>query len=68
MHLSHENRETAAALEAISDVAREGIAAIARGDFTLVRGPEGSHALMTRLNERAAERAATKAAAKRANG
>lgn len=68
MHLSSEDREAAEALEAVSDVAQHGIAAIERGDFTLVRGREGTRTLMARLNERAAERAAAKSAAYRANG
>lgn len=68
MHLSDDDRETAETLEAVSTVALEGIAAIERGDSTLVRGRDGGHVLMARLNERAAERAAAKSAAFRANG
>jgi antitoxin ParD1/3/4 len=46
-------------LAAIEKVAEEGIAAIERGEYSLVSGPEGSRALLDRLNERAAERAST---------
>ncbi|MEI9986190.1 MAG: type II toxin-antitoxin system ParD family antitoxin [Aliidongia sp.] len=41
-------------LAAIEAVAEEGIAAIERGDYTLVSGPEGSRALLDRLNDRTA--------------
>lgn len=43
-----------AALAAIEAVAGEGAAAIERGDFVLVRTGEESHALLSRLNGRAA--------------
>lgn len=45
-----------ASLAVIERVAKEGIAAIERGDFTVVSGPEGSQALRERLNERVARR------------
>jgi antitoxin ParD1/3/4 len=45
-----------ASLAIIEKIAGEGIAAIERGDFTLISGPEGSQALLDRLNARAAER------------
>ena len=41
-------------LAAIEKVAEDGIAAIDDGDFRLVRGRDGSRALLDRLNERAA--------------
>jgi len=44
-------------LAAIEAVAREGIAAIERGDYTLVSGPEGSRALLERWNEPAVPKA-----------
>lgn len=43
----------------IERVAAEGIAAIERGDFTLVSGPDESQELLHRLNARAAGRTAT---------
>ena len=52
-----------ASLAVIEKIAMEGIAAIERGDFTLVSGPDGSRALLNRLNARAARR--TKASAPR---
>jgi antitoxin ParD1/3/4 len=39
-------------LAAIEKVAEEGLAAIERGDYTLVTGEEGSRALLDRLIER----------------
>lgn len=45
-----------ASLALIEKVAAEGIAAIERGDFTLVSGPDGSQKLLDRLNARAAGR------------
>lgn len=44
-------------LAVIEKVAEEGIAAIERGDFTLIDGADDSRALLDRLNERAASRA-----------
>lgn len=43
-----------ASLAMIEKIAEEGVAAIEGGDFTLVRGPDGSRALLERLNARAA--------------
>lgn len=43
-------------LAVIEKVAAEGIAAIDRGEFTLIRDRDGSQALLKRLNERAAHR------------
>jgi antitoxin ParD1/3/4 len=48
-----------ASLALIDKVAAEGIAAIERGDFTLVSGPDQSQKLLDRLNARAAGRTAT---------
>jgi antitoxin ParD1/3/4 len=45
-----------ASLAVVEKIAKEGIAAIERGDFTVVSGPEGSQALLERLNERAVRR------------
>jgi antitoxin ParD1/3/4 len=45
-----------ASLAVIEKVAEEGVAAIERGDFTVVSGRDGSRALLARLNERAALR------------
>jgi len=50
-----------AALQAIAD---EGMAAIARGEFTTVEGPQDARRLMQRLNRRAAERAKQRRAGK----
>lgn len=47
-----------ASLAAIWAVADQGIAAIERGDSTLVRGEEGSRKLFEQLNREAAEMAA----------
>ena len=47
-----------ASLALIQAVAEQGAAAIARGEFTLVRGAEGSGELLKRLNRNAAARAA----------
>lgn len=64
MNLPDEDREAAEVLEVISNVAMDGIAAIERGEFTLIRGREGSRDLLARLNERAAARAVERAAAR----
>jgi antitoxin ParD1/3/4 len=45
-----------AGLAVIEKIAEQGIAAIERGDFTLISEPDGSRALLNRLNERAAGR------------
>lgn len=45
-----------ASLAVIEKVAEEGIAAIERGEFTVIRGREGSRALLERLNKRALSR------------
>jgi antitoxin ParD1/3/4 len=45
-----------AGLAVIERVAGQGIAAIERGDFTLISGPDESQALLKRLNERARSR------------
>lgn len=50
-----------ASLALIGKVAEEGSAAIESGDFTVVSGPDGSQALLNRLNARAGRRAATRA-------
>ncbi|MFI4986314.1 MAG: type II toxin-antitoxin system ParD family antitoxin [Alphaproteobacteria bacterium] len=49
-----------ASLAAIRAVAEEGIAAIERGEYTLVEGAVGSRALLSRLNDRAAASAGRK--------
>lgn len=41
---------------AIEKVAQDGIAAIERGEFTVINGRDGSRALLHRLNERALAR------------
>jgi len=41
-------------LAAIESIAEEGLAAIERGEFTLVSGPEGARALLDSLNDRTA--------------
>jgi antitoxin ParD1/3/4 len=45
-----------AGLAMIEKIAEEGVAAIESGDFTLVSGPDGSRALLDRLNARATRR------------
>ncbi|WP_395022840.1 type II toxin-antitoxin system ParD family antitoxin [Dongia sp.] len=50
----------------IEKVAARGSAAIARGDFAHVRGPEEAGKLMQRFNARAAERAAERGRAPKA--
>jgi antitoxin ParD1/3/4 len=45
-----------ARLVVVEKIAQQGIAAIESGDFTLVAGPDGSRALLNRLNARAARR------------
>jgi antitoxin ParD1/3/4 len=45
-----------ASLAVIEKVAEQGIAAIERGDFTLISGADESQALLKRLNERARSR------------
>jgi antitoxin ParD1/3/4 len=45
-----------ASLAVIEKIAEAGITAIESGDFTLVSGPDGSRALLDRLNARAARR------------
>lgn len=45
-----------ASLAMIAKVAEQGIAAIDKGDFTLVNGSEGSKALLDRLNARFSHR------------
>lgn len=47
-----------ASLAAIQKVAEDGIAAIERGEFTLIGGGAGSSALLQRLNDRAKSRKA----------
>lgn len=46
-----------ASIAAIQAVAEQGAAAIARGDFTTVRGPGDARALLQRLSRRASARA-----------
>jgi antitoxin ParD1/3/4 len=46
----------------IDKIAEDGIAAIERGEFTVVRGQEGSRALLERLNQRALSRKVASAA------
>lgn len=43
-------------LAVIEKIADQGISAIESGNFTLVNGPDGSKALLDRLNARAAKR------------
>ncbi|TPK53006.1 type II toxin-antitoxin system ParD family antitoxin [Mesorhizobium sp. B2-4-19] len=45
-----------ASLAVLEKIAKTGIAAIESGDFTLVSGPNGSQALLDRLNARASGR------------
>ncbi len=45
-----------AALAVIEKVAAEGIAAIEAGEYTLIKGREGSKALLERVNEAAVAR------------
>ena len=45
-----------AGLAVIEKIAEQGIAAIERGDFTLISGPDGSRSLLERLNARPASR------------
>jgi antitoxin ParD1/3/4 len=47
-----------ASLAVVEKVAAQGLAAIARGEFTLVKGPKEARDLMRRFNARAAKRAA----------
>lgn len=47
-----------ASLAVIDKIAAVGIAAIERGDYTFVTGPDGSQALLQRLNKGAADRKA----------
>ena len=49
---------TRASIAVIEEAAARGTAAIARGDFTHVRGPEEARKLMQQFNARAAKRAA----------
>lgn len=61
-------REEAASLAALERLAEAGSAAIDRGEFTLVDGPDAARAAVERWNARAAARAAGQAAAEPRRG
>jgi len=60
--------EDEAALAVIRRVADDGMAAMERGQFTLVSGPEAAHALLTRLEQDLRERQSRNAEKQPGNG